>query len=606
LPSSMPRSQILRLLLAGFAAFAIATPLAFAADAAPAIIGQPPIKTKHYLSGSFTVELTGRGEKQFNSQLSSIISNLGYSFNEAYFSDLKWQSTVSYDLDNADIDPDAKKLVLTIRDALKSWFVGFPLGSIRPAIEIGNSNYQAEFNKFSITTDEALLHKLKKTSGAILVLDLDIKELDLNASKIKVWDMNAPTLGEIAVDSAELKVAGGATSLQIRVPLYATVNKQGIPSFEAIEVDQNFDKINLDLSHSQIMLPQIQLVINGVSYPFNTTALGQAIEKNTPAFLVELTTYLHTFTSQQLPALLNQKVKQYLVNAIEQEQILTNPPGAQAGSKVQFPWGLRLQNLDESQGLKISLDSFVEDPKYPNSLPAPTDSSHEKAQLNDMNKTDYDLAVAINQGMINRLLQLSFQEQLFSHMAIDNGAKDPKCDTSKSQILSSGTQFFKMTEAPRIGPLGNYALPKTSVSSPGAAYARLSLSVQVPKGSVPGWRTWFIKDEFIVGFDVIVKVAKTTDNKGMQIYLWDIDESSINIDKNDISFFGGLVKGMIVSTIKTEFTAIAQNWRCKDIALPGNVPVPVVYGIEFVIDQLNMEESGNLVLYLNSDAGVPK
>ena len=104
----MTRSPFLKLVLAGIGAFAIASPVAFAADAAPVVIGQLPIKTKHYLPGSFTVELTDRGEKQLNSQLPNIISNLGYSFNEAYFSDLKWQSTVSYDLDSANIDPMQK------------------------------------------------------------------------------------------------------------------------------------------------------------------------------------------------------------------------------------------------------------------------------------------------------------------------------------------------------------------------------------------------------------------------------------------------------------------------------------------------------------------
>jgi hypothetical protein len=594
--------------MAGLLSSLLMASVAFAADGTPTAPkpGAPnPVKTKHYLPNSLLVVMTDRGQKILQNDLGSLINNLGISYNEAYFSDLKWESEVSYKLDDVNIDPTVKTLILSIRDMLKTWFIGFPLGNVKPAVEIGNSGFQAEFNKFSITTDENLLRQLHKTSGAILVLDLDIKEIDLTASKIRAWDMNAPMMGQAGFDNAQLKVAGGTTSLKMRMPFYVNINDQGLPTFETVGLEQNFDKIDLSFSHSPLILPQIQLVVNGVTYPFNNTAVSKTFDDNMPTILTELRNYLHVFTSSQLPTLLNQKAKQYFVKDLEQVQVLA-APGSTVASNVQFYWGLQLKGIDESQGLDIKLNTFVEDPGNPNSTPIATMSSKQSPLMNSLNKADYDVAIGINEGMINRMLQLSYEKQLYSHVLIDNGIKDPKCDTANSSGFSGAGKYLKLTELPFIRPLGDYNLPKSSSSIPGETFVRIPLSVQVPKGTISGFQSIAIKDGFVISFDLIAKIAKTTDGKSIQIFLWDVDGSSLDIDAKYFNWFG-VLKGTVLSYARDEFTKLAKNWRCKNIALPGAVPVPALFGVNFLIDQMVMESTGNLILYMNyADTGASK
>ena len=90
-----------------------------------------------------------------------------------------------------------------------------------------------------------------------MVLEVDVKELDVMASKVRAWDQNNLDLGQVGFNDVKIKIAGGQIPLQLRMPFYVKINAEGIPEFEAVGIDQNFDKIDLELSYMRNDRPSI-------------------------------------------------------------------------------------------------------------------------------------------------------------------------------------------------------------------------------------------------------------------------------------------------------------------------------------------------------------
>ncbi len=545
------------------------------------------VKEKHYMNDAIKLEVTPRGQEYFQNQMDDILNNMGVSLDEAYFADIHWKSTKSYDLDNLPFPAKTKRLIATIHDALKSWFIGLSLSNVKPAMEIGNSGYQAVFNKIAISTDENLLHRLGKTDGAVLVVEVDIKELDVVASKVRAWDQNNPDYGQVGFNDVKIKVAGGKVPLQIRMPFYVSLNSQGIPSFEAVNVQDNVDKIDMELNYGKLIVPQIQLVINGKVMPFNEAKLENDFIQNVPAMLLAIRRYVHDFAAKQVPQLLNDKAKQYLVHALEEIKPMS-APGAAPGSANEYLWGLQLKGISEKNGLIVDMNTFVEDPLNPNSLPKAFSAAPQPALMNALPGTVYDIGLSLDEGMINRMLQLSFERHLFSKVAI-KGSSD-----------AGDGGYLQLTQAPVLRPVSNFQFNGgASAHIPGETFARLDLAVIVPKGTVSGKNKLFLQDQFAVKMSMIVKIAKTANGKALAIYLWDVDPDSIIVDSDNITGLGKFFSGTVLDSLKSQFAEKAATWRTTGVSIPGSIPVPAILGVSLDVYDLVMEPTGHLVLYLN-------
>jgi len=595
-------------------------PLAFAADGNPTLAAAPaPVKVKHYIQGAVMLELTERGSLLFQNHLADIIDNEGLDFYKGHFADYQWKSNTSYKLEDLAPDADTKKLLQTIDGILHSWFNGFPLSEIRPTVEIGNSGYKATINHIAISTDENLLHQLKKTEGAVLVLQVEIKEIDAGAQKIRVWDLNAEDMGQVGFDNAMVKVGGSSPPLQLRMPFYVKINASGIPEFEAVGLDQNIDKVNLEFTYKNIVIPVVETRINNkVVITPKKEKLQEEFLQNMPTVLIRLRNYLHDFASQQIPELLNEKAKQYLVGALEEIRTI-DAPGDTTKPPHPFMIGQQLKSLNQNGGLQIVLNMFVEDLQNPYSKPILSTSGGEKippAQIDGLDKTKYDLAFAIHDSVINRILQLSYERKLFANIPLDGKSpSDASPSSAQANTAATTPQVLTMLKAPVLLPLTKPGLvPRANI---GETYARVHLVIRVPPQfkSIPiksfgdwwkdltnwGTRNFVISDRFELTLDLIVKLKKNATGRGLQILLWDVDPDSFAVDEDSLTLIGDAAIGTIMDVIKSRFATMTQSWREKDTAIPGNISVPPFFGYSFLIDNLVMEPTGHITLYLDFD-----
>jgi hypothetical protein len=554
-----------------------ATCLAVAAPFSNALAdGQLPIIQKHIIPNAVTLNVTPSGMKYLENKLGYILGNVGISFDEGVFDPVSFdfkQSIKEEDLQKS--SPEMAKLIYSIRGMLTKWLTGFSLSDHKPAIRIGASKYFAEFNRFALVTDQALMDKLGKKDGAVLAIELNVRNLNLETQYIKAWDLNNEFLGQVGLENLKINLGSKEKPVQLRLPFYVRINEMGLLEFEALQVDTNIKSVPSsieDINKIKLLTPSIALEINGKRYAINTSEIDKVAKAQLPEVLAKLQNYLQDFATTQLPELLNKKVAEVAKGYLEQTQSMVAPGASPDDTRPPLTWGLRLMGINQKTALNVNLGGFVADPLNVNSKPQPKDFSRGLPNLSAVPTSAYDVALTVDRGLVNRILQLSYERKNFEKIALSDGS------------------FLKLTAAPKLDYV---AAPAGAAINSQETFIKLRLSIEQKPGS------FFLKDTIEIAFDLLAKLRPIKDKSGLQIVLHSIDLDSTEIDPKYLSWAGKMLAGKVRSEIKKELAKKSAAWGAGNDVIPGSLPLPPeVLGISFVTHQLSMDKNGHLVMYL--------
>lgn len=561
--------------------FAIATSLALPALAAPDFmaVNQGPAIKKHMLPGAIEIQISQRGQKYFETKLADVLGNMGLSFNEGYFPAQTIESKKTYALDSLTEDAETKKLLKTVRSMLEKWLIGFSLKDIRPAFEIGDTGYIAEFSRFAVVADQNLMTKLGYRDGAVLSVELAVKSLKISSSRVKAYDMNNRFLGKVGFDQPEIEFGSAKNPVKLKVPFYIRINAKGEVEFSTLQATNNLDNVDMSFKYKNMLIPKIAIEIDGNRFEFNQDELRREFDSRLPEVLVQVRSYLADFISTDLPKILNEKAKGFLAGSLEEINRM-EPPGAESPKELPLLWGLKVEKINLKTSLNISLAAFVEDQKNINSLPKATDKSRGRPSFNGLPAANYDVVMSLDRAMVNRILQLSFERRLFEKIDLGDG------------------EVMRLTAAPTVDWI---AAPKNAVIKNTEAFLKLKAKIQVPKGSVTGIDKWGLKDRFEVTFDIIAKLRKVPNGTGVQVVLHSVDAKSVMVDKKYITWIGNVFKGQegVNTKVAEKLLETAKAWKTKESVIPGTLPLPPeILGIKLDIEKMNLDPNGHIVMYL--------
>lgn len=538
-----------------------------------------PIANKHVLQNAVQIQITPRGMQYFDKKLSNILGNLGVKLDEGYF------PAMSYSFDKAinpddymESNPEVVKIYKQVRDLLTNWLVGFSLNNHRPHIEIGESGYVAQFSRFSLVTDEALMNSLGRREGAVLAIELEVKKLTVATKSAVAWDLNNEFLGKVGFEDVTLHGGSENAPLKVRLPFYIRLNAYGGLDFEALPLIHNIDRFPLALQYRSLLVPNFSVEINGKKFSMNTSQLEKTLGDNMPVILEQVRESLADFATKQLPDLLNQKAKEFFTGSLEQVQDM-EPPGAEDNdTRPNFKWGLQLSGINLKKSLNISLNGYVEDTLNMKSTPVASSSSRGAPTMGQLPLDSYDLSLSVDRSLVNRILQLSYQRKNFE-----------KIEQSDGSVL-------KLMAAPKI----DYVKTPAGVPfSNQETYLKMRISVENRPDSI------FLKDVIIVDFDLIAKLRQLPDKSGMQLVLVSIDRNSMSLDDKYISFAGALFKGKVREGVRERLDEISSGWKKTEEVIQGSFPLPPeVLGIKLDINKVLMDPNGHIVMYLNYATGV--
>ena len=593
IPGALKPTKILFQFILSAMSLGFVSEISFAQDGVLSSTPIPGVSQKHMMEDSIVVHITDKGWGLFRNNLLSLATNLDLHLDQGAFSGLRWQAAKPIPIANLSKDPNTKKLIETVRNSLKDWFIKFPLiDTVQPIVQLGPTAYHLVFNKISLNTEPEVLKSLHKKTGLVLELDLEIKEIDLQSTQASLWSVPIPNQTKVTLNNPKVVIGGGKTPIIVRVPFYVKVDETGSPVFEVLSIQQDISKVNVDYGYESADIPKLQIIWGDQKYSLNQKTLESFLQKEKPALIQQITYSLGQFIDHQLPQLLNNKARAGLTKKLEEVKLL-NPPGAPKGV-TPFVWGLTLSQVEErDEADQVHLNTYIEDTLNPDTE-LKTSMANMPALINALNPKDYSIGLIADEALINRLLQLSFDRGYFSQIMLDGSKPIPlQCAALAGAVPSTKGKFIKLTEAPTVSALKNGGFTGT----PGETFARLHVSLQVPKGTIHGLESLVLMDQFIVKFEMIVKIVATSPQT-LGIQLWSVDASTIQFE-DAFTFLGEIVHGLVVDAIEKEFKKFSQEWQCAKTSIPGKIQLPQIFGVQFAIQDLDLESNGHLVLYLN-------
>ena len=573
----MSKKHVSQLLLSGLIALST---VVSAQERAP----QPIVPQKHMIKNAIQLQISPRGMGLFENRLNSILGNMGIDLSEGYFPAFKHEAKKSIRWEDLGQTESQKALIGTVRGMLGRWLIGFSLKELRPGFEMGDSGYKATFERFALVTDRTLLKSLGREGGAVLAVELAVKNITFGAEKIRVWDLNNEFLGKIGADFVSLEAAKKAP-LTLRLPFYVKINQKGDLEFEALNIDTNIDQVDMDLRFQKLVVPQIAIEINGHRFEMNSNELEKELKGNLPAMLVKVRAALKDFATKQLPAVLNAKAKDFLKGKLEEVNRM-DPPGSEPPVTNPFLWGVQVSEISNPLNMKVGLNAWVEDPVRPMKPLDPKLGSRGAPAMLSMHNSQYDVAMSIDRGFINRILSHSFDRRLFEKIPLDE-------ELAKKERRP--VKILKLTETPKVDAL-RVANPS---GSPLEAFLKISTKVKVPPGTVKGIKKAALRDNFEMWFDLVAKIKKSPYTDGVQIFLYAIDLKSVRLDENYLTPIGHLIKGTVISGLKEELADLTKDWKKEEIPIPGALPLPPeILGIKLDMKLMELDPNGHLVMYL--------
>lgn len=568
------------------AAFAMASP-AWAGDANPKLSNepQPVVQQKHILPGAIRLQITPRGMKYFETRMTDLLANMGVSLDEGFFPGTSWQSETAYRMDAINMPAEQKQMLSLVSNMLTKWLIGFSFQEFRPTVQIGNTGYTAQFNRFALVTDEKLLRTLGKSDGAVLAIELEIKNMTLATSNLRASDQNNQFLGQIGADNIAIQLANGKTPLKVRLPFYVRINpKDGQMEFQAVQFTNNLDQVDMSLTYQKLIVPQIAIEINGHRYEMNQKELENQLQQNLPTILTQLRQFLGKFATEQLPQMLNDEAKKIMTGSLEEVNRMT-PPGADDNSfdaKNPLLWGLKVGGINMRDSLQLGLNAYVEDPLRPLTNTMPALGARGLPNVNVVPSSSYDIALAIDRGFLNRVLQLSFNRGIFSQIPMDGGL------------------MLKLTQIPTM----DYVAPGTIPDYGGlpnetSTLLRIKTRILIPKGMLTAFsEKMALKQPFEVNLDLIGKMIKTS--KGdLKIMYWDVDPASVSVDNKYLSFIGSIFKNKVQKGVREKLAEMAKEWRTTGKVLSESFPIPhEILGIKLDTQKVVFDPNGYILLYM--------
>jgi hypothetical protein len=271
--------------------------------------------------------------------------------------------------------------------------------------------------------------------------------------------------------------------------------------------------------------------------------------------------------------MLNEKAKQFFKGSLDQVQTMV-PPGKELNdNRPDFKWGLRLQNINLKNSLNVDLAAFAEDPINPRSTPVQKNAARGGVTWGLLTQDKYDIGLSLDRGLINRILQLSFERFNFEKISMSDG----------STLKLMAPPLIDYVKAPAGVPI-----------KANETFVKLRVSVETKPDSI------FLKEKIVVDFDIIAKLRQMADKSGMQLVLYTIDTESMAMDDKYFSLAGKVVKGKVRDGIKDTLTKTCATWKYKEEAIPGAFPLPPeILGIKLDINRVVMDPNGHLVMYLD-------
>lgn len=530
-----------------------------------------PFDNRYAIDHAISLHVTNRGQALFSNQLEKLLYLNGISLNEVYFEEFTQKFSDAQTTSALELQGSAqvhRPGIEALKEVFNRWLLGVSFRAPSPLIELKDINYKAEFKYMGLRICPLSKLPVKYRisglrDGVGFVLEAEMSNLHLHVSSVRFQDLANPFLGMFGINKLGIDIQPPSVPLRIQVPIVLEVSQKNGISLKALGIRTNLEAIQANLSMTTPMIfPKLEVRINNTLMQFNPRAIEKEILNQKDAIMGAMLSNAKDFLEKTFPGQLSSMLNSGLGEGFHEINAM-DPPGAtgKVEPEDRFRWGITPEEVGvNSTHFFVKLKGFIEDPKAKSQPPVPP-SADTVLLLRDVDPKSYDLALAIHQNFMNRILLLSFKRGYFDNVSSIHMAVAPEIHTEE---VVSGDRI------------------------------RLKLNLRL---DVNGLAVLAVKSPIKIKLIANAKFVRTQDGNA-KVVVDGIDTHSFELAEESIRF--EFLKDKIMSLAHEQVRAQNETYSKTPLVLLEKLPLPPnAMGVPILLKDLRSEQSGYIVFYMN-------
>lgn len=521
------------------------------------------------ISHAIGVYITKHGQDKIFNNIDKILENNGLSVNEAYFHhqhfDMEEQS-----LENMlPAEGAIREAALEIKRSLQRFLMGLEFNDHKFSFDLHEIDLKIDWQDIHVEIDP-----VAKLAGKVkLKLVLEARGINVDIAKFRAQDLNNDILGVVGLDDASLFLSRDSVPLRFEVPVSLINSRVTGPKVEIGAISSNIEDVILDGEfRGDVYLPEIEIRINGRVVSANYDELEGMLKDNNERIVEAVKTSLNSWVTNDGAAYLNGVIEEQNREGLFKEVNVMSPAGAPEGEAVTpFEWGIKFKEYDLiGETIHLTLDGYLKD-KVKGAVAADQSLMASRPPLGHRISTNSDFVLSVNEGFINRIVQLSYNRGYFNEFDTADG------------------ETYKIAEIPKF---------KIKNSGDGVP-PRLEVELEY---TVTGVGAALVNNPIRINFDL--KLDFPVEDGQIKIIATDIDMDSVKVDKKYIRRFLGMMSwsGVVMPQVRKRFKDAAKDIR--GLVLADEFPLPAsMGGIPLFVRKTEIEPSGHLLIDIDTELG---
>jgi hypothetical protein len=359
---------------------------------------------------------------------------------------------------------------------------------------------------------------------------------------------------------------------------------------ESLPMFSTFASADFDLRYADLLAPKIVLQIDDQQFEMNRETLVRNFEQHKTKIVDQLKLMLDKIVKTSLPETLNEQLTKFVPQHLEQVSPLSPPGKDECSSDADFLWGLMLRRVALTPDvLALELAAYIEDPARRSPRPEASAMARGAANLTGTDPKGYDLAMTVNRGLINRILQLSHARGYFDRLDLGDG------------------ETIKLWKAPTVD------LDPSAGNAP-REFAQLRATIGV-ESEVSGFMESLATSGPVrVSFDIYGRIYPASGSgppgsgagggsrsgKGLRVRADRIDVASVRVERSSLSWLGAIFSGSVESAARKKLQVAAAQLAMKPAEIPADIDLPPeFFGQRLQPKGLRVDRNGHLTMLLD-------
>lgn len=510
------------------------------------------------LTNAIGLAITPKGQAYFKENLPALLESNNIEIGNIYFpgTEIVGEDTKTEDLVD---DPELKDIIMKAKDLLNRFFEGLEIDSHRLKLGVEDILFKAQWEEVALDLLPPTTSELKSNYTAIFNLRFAAKNIQVNVSKIRGSDLNNPWLGELGIDQFELSTKEESRPLEIELNLGFYQESRGKFRIDVLTPNTNLDELILGYGFSSpLLLPKVEVQINGRKLRLRNEEIEKLLLEEQENILGRVKSLLQEKMETELPETLGTIINETLDKGFKEVNQMS-PPGSPSENEPKFVWALGLQEVKYQQGnLLLDFDARFDDTiRGTGQALSKSHMASAPANLIDSRSGASDFIFSLNQGVLNRVIQLSSERGYFNEIALESG------------------ESIKLVKTPYLNMKGTKGI-------------KMGLEIEY---QVTGFAAVFVKNPIHINFDLNLAFPISEDGK-VKMVVDSIDLESAKVEDKYIRLFGSKVR----AAVKEKLAEV--NGDMKGYMLTDDIPIPDnLGGITLKKIATQIDKNGHLKIY---------